>query len=136
MYSGITSKDSMDSGTNRRAIQRATAPFTVLAERRKIPAGRPIPVTLKPGRELLAEDLRQCQHHLGEITGAVSSDALLGRIFPASVSASNTSISTRSIAIAHGDIHSVTLQHRISPDRAHRTRTTRVLPTGSCTTNV
>ncbi|MCB1708033.1 MAG: tRNA uridine-5-carboxymethylaminomethyl(34) synthesis GTPase MnmE [Halioglobus sp.] len=31
--------------------------------------------------ELLAEDLRQCQHHLGEITGAVSSDALLGQIF-------------------------------------------------------
>tara|TARA_B100001540_G_scaffold316848_1_gene347836 strand:- start:5035 stop:6393 length:1359 start_codon:yes stop_codon:yes gene_type:complete len=31
--------------------------------------------------ELLAEDLRQCQAHLGEITGAVSSDALLGEIF-------------------------------------------------------
>lgn len=31
--------------------------------------------------ELLAEDLRQCQHCLGEITGAVSSDALLGEIF-------------------------------------------------------
>ena len=31
--------------------------------------------------ELLAEDLRQCQHHLGEITGAVSSDDLLGEIF-------------------------------------------------------
>ena len=31
--------------------------------------------------ELLAEDLRQAQHALGEITGFVSSDALLGRIF-------------------------------------------------------
>lgn len=31
--------------------------------------------------ELLAEDLRQCQQHLGEITGAVSSDQLLGEIF-------------------------------------------------------
>ncbi len=31
--------------------------------------------------ELLAEDLRQCQNALGEITGAVSSDELLGKIF-------------------------------------------------------
>lgn len=31
--------------------------------------------------ELLAEDLRQCQNALGEITGAVSSDELLGEIF-------------------------------------------------------
>lgn len=31
--------------------------------------------------ELLAEDLRQAQHALGEITGFVSSDALLGKIF-------------------------------------------------------
>jgi tRNA modification GTPase len=31
--------------------------------------------------ELLAEDLRQCQNSLGEITGAVSSDQLLGKIF-------------------------------------------------------
>lgn len=31
--------------------------------------------------ELLAEDLRQCQQSLGEITGAVSSDELLGKIF-------------------------------------------------------
>lgn len=31
--------------------------------------------------ELLAEDLRQAQNALGEITGEVSSDALLGRIF-------------------------------------------------------
>ncbi len=31
--------------------------------------------------ELLAEDLRQCQKCLGEITGAVSSDELLGKIF-------------------------------------------------------
>ena len=31
--------------------------------------------------ELLAEDLRQAQNALGEITGNVSSDALLGRIF-------------------------------------------------------
>lgn len=33
------------------------------------------------GSELLAEDLRQCQHRLGEITGAVSVDDLLGEIF-------------------------------------------------------
>jgi tRNA modification GTPase len=31
--------------------------------------------------ELLAEDLRQCQNRLGEITGTVSSDDLLGEIF-------------------------------------------------------
>ncbi|MCB1841359.1 MAG: tRNA uridine-5-carboxymethylaminomethyl(34) synthesis GTPase MnmE [Halioglobus sp.] len=31
--------------------------------------------------ELLAEDLRQCQQSLGEITGVVSSDDLLGEIF-------------------------------------------------------
>ena len=31
--------------------------------------------------ELLAEDLRQCQISLGDITGAVSSDELLGKIF-------------------------------------------------------
>ncbi len=31
--------------------------------------------------ELLAQDLRDCQDALGEITGAVSSDALLGEIF-------------------------------------------------------
>ncbi|MEH6636188.1 MAG: tRNA uridine-5-carboxymethylaminomethyl(34) synthesis GTPase MnmE [Halioglobus sp.] len=31
--------------------------------------------------ELLAEDLRQCQNSLGEITGTVSSDDLLGEIF-------------------------------------------------------
>ena len=31
--------------------------------------------------ELLAEDLRQCQEKLGEITGAVTSDELLGNIF-------------------------------------------------------
>jgi len=31
--------------------------------------------------ELLAEDLRACQNSLGEITGAVSSDELLGQIF-------------------------------------------------------
>ena len=31
--------------------------------------------------ELLAEDLRQCQVYLGEITGAFSSDELLGEIF-------------------------------------------------------
>jgi tRNA modification GTPase len=31
--------------------------------------------------ELLAEDLRECQNRLGEITGAVSNDQLLGEIF-------------------------------------------------------
>ena len=31
--------------------------------------------------ELLAEDLKVAQHYLGEITGAVSSDKLLGEIF-------------------------------------------------------
>jgi tRNA modification GTPase len=31
--------------------------------------------------ELLADDLRQCQNSLGEITGTVSSDDLLGEIF-------------------------------------------------------
>ena len=31
--------------------------------------------------ELLAEDLRLCQQHLGDITGQLSSDDLLGEIF-------------------------------------------------------
>lgn len=31
--------------------------------------------------ELLAEDLRQCQNSLGEITGAITNDELLGKIF-------------------------------------------------------
>jgi tRNA modification GTPase len=31
--------------------------------------------------ELLAEDLRQAQNHLSEITGQFTSDDLLGRIF-------------------------------------------------------
>jgi tRNA modification GTPase len=31
--------------------------------------------------ELLAEDLKLCQHYLGEITGVISSDKLLGEIF-------------------------------------------------------
>ena len=36
----------------------------------------------RPGpRKTLAEDLRQAQQSLGEITGAFSSDDLLGRIF-------------------------------------------------------
>ena len=38
-------------------------------------------LTLASAGELLAEDLRQAQHALGEITGAFSSDDLLGRIF-------------------------------------------------------
>ena len=35
----------------------------------------------QPALDLLAEDLRQAQHHLGQITGAFSSDDLLGEIF-------------------------------------------------------
>ena len=38
-------------------------------------------LTLAGSGELLAEDLRQAQQVLGEITGAFSSDDLLGRIF-------------------------------------------------------
>jgi len=38
-------------------------------------------LTLAGAGELLAEDLRQAQQALGEITGAFSSDDLLGRIF-------------------------------------------------------
>ena len=38
-------------------------------------------LTLAGAGELLAEDLRHAQHSLGEITGAFSSDDLLGRIF-------------------------------------------------------
>jgi len=38
-------------------------------------------LTLAGAGELLAEDLRQAQHALGDITGAFSSDDLLGRIF-------------------------------------------------------
>jgi tRNA modification GTPase len=36
---------------------------------------------VQPALDLLAEDLRQAQVHLGEITGAFSSDDLLGEIF-------------------------------------------------------
>ncbi len=35
----------------------------------------------QPALDLLAEDLRMAQHHLGEITGAFTSDDLLGEIF-------------------------------------------------------
>jgi tRNA modification GTPase len=38
-------------------------------------------LTLAGAGELLAEDLRLAQQSLGEITGAFSSDDLLGRIF-------------------------------------------------------
>jgi len=38
-------------------------------------------LTLAGAGELLAEDLRQCQDYLGEITGTVTSDELLGEIF-------------------------------------------------------
>ncbi|MCY1251367.1 tRNA modification GTPase MnmE [compost metagenome] len=38
-------------------------------------------LTLSGAGELLAEDLRMAQQALGEITGAFSSDDLLGRIF-------------------------------------------------------
>jgi tRNA modification GTPase len=38
-------------------------------------------MTLAGAGELLAEDLRKAQQVLGEITGAFSSDDLLGRIF-------------------------------------------------------
>ena len=38
-------------------------------------------LTLMGAGELLAEDLRMAQQALGEITGAFSSDDLLGRIF-------------------------------------------------------
>jgi tRNA modification GTPase len=38
-------------------------------------------LALAAAPELLAEDLRQCQNCLGEITGTVSSDDLLGEIF-------------------------------------------------------
>ena len=38
-------------------------------------------LTMAGAGELLAEDLRMAQHALGEITGAFSSDDLLGRIF-------------------------------------------------------
>jgi len=60
------------------------------ARRRHLQALESASETLAAGRaqlvnagagELLAEDLRQCQVHLGEITGVVSSDELLGRIF-------------------------------------------------------
>lgn len=60
------------------------------ARRRHLEALRQASASLEHGREqltlagageLLAEDLRQAQQALGEITGAFSSDDLLGRIF-------------------------------------------------------
>ena len=69
-----------------RAIDAAHA--WLAAERRGDPALAELSVaqiraqlTLAGAGELLAEDLRQAQHSLGEITGAFSSDDLLGRIF-------------------------------------------------------
>ena len=53
------------------ALQRAHRHFS---------AGRDALAATRAG-ELLAEELRIAQHHLGEITGTVSSDELLGRIF-------------------------------------------------------
>jgi len=44
-------------------------------------SSNPSPPTLAGAGELLAEDLRHAQQFLGEITGAFSSDDLLGRIF-------------------------------------------------------
>jgi tRNA modification GTPase len=61
-----------------------------LARRRHLDALQRAAASLSAGRaqlladsagELLAEDLRQCQRALGEITGDVSADELLGRIF-------------------------------------------------------
>ena len=67
-----------------------TAESGFSARRRHLEALRKAQTSLKHGRnqltlmgagELLAEDLRQAQQALGEITGAFSSDDLLGRIF-------------------------------------------------------
>ncbi len=67
-----------------------TAESSFSARRRHLDALRHASQALEHGRdqltlagagELLAEDLRQAQHSLGEITGAFSSDDLLGRIF-------------------------------------------------------
>ncbi|MNC47319.1 tRNA modification GTPase MnmE [compost metagenome] len=67
-----------------------TAESSFSARRRHLEALRQASAHLEHGRaqltlagagELLAEDLRQAQQALGEITGAFSSDDLLGRIF-------------------------------------------------------
>lgn len=67
-----------------------TAESGFSARRRHLEALRQAQTSLDHGRaqltlmgagELLAEDLRQAQQSLGEITGAFSSDDLLGRIF-------------------------------------------------------
>jgi tRNA modification GTPase len=68
----------------------ATTEGGFLARRRHLEALNTAHQLLETGREqltfhgageLLAEDLRQAQHALGEITGQFSSDDLLGRIF-------------------------------------------------------
>jgi tRNA modification GTPase len=67
-----------------------TAEGSFSARRRHLEALQQASASLEHGRsqltlagagELLAEDLRQAQQSLGEITGAFSSDDLLGRIF-------------------------------------------------------
>ena len=67
-----------------------TSESSFSARRRHLEALRHASASLEHGRaqltlagagELLAEDLRQAQHSLGEITGAFNSDDLLGRIF-------------------------------------------------------
>jgi tRNA modification GTPase len=67
-----------------------TSESSFSARRRHLEALRHASASLEHGRaqltlagagELLAEDLRQAQQSLGEITGAFSSDDLLGRIF-------------------------------------------------------
>ena len=68
----------------------ATTEQQFIARRRHLEALRQARDLLEQGQrqlrdsgagELLAEDLRQCHHCLGEITGSMSSDQLLGEIF-------------------------------------------------------
>ena len=69
---------------------RSNGEGTFMARRRHIEALQSAARSLEQGKaalhhqkagELLAEELRQAQHALGEITGEFSSDDLLGKIF-------------------------------------------------------
>ena len=65
----------------RRERERISRERAKIQSRRDQRATYDLPPAIREGIRLLAEDLRQAQQLLGEITGAFSSDDLLGRIF-------------------------------------------------------
>jgi len=69
---------------NRRALSCPTSAFRCLNSTKDFVLNGQKQLQESKAGKLLAEDLRQVQHALGEITGFVSSDALLGKTFSSS----------------------------------------------------